>query len=68
MGEISEMVLDGTLCQICGGLMEDLKPDKGNELLDPPGYPRACPACKEIPDPEDEPDWNIGKDAGLDKI
>ena len=45
MGEIAEMHLDGTLCQYCGVLMDDLIPDEGNELLPSPGYPRACDGC-----------------------
>lgn len=45
MGEITEMMLDGTLCEVCGGLMEDLVPEEGSELLDAPGYPRRCPDC-----------------------
>lgn len=48
MGEIAEMVLDGTLCQCCGALMEDLKPEHGNKLKVPPGYPRSCDNCKEV--------------------
>ncbi len=34
MGEISEMMLDGTLCQFCGEYL-------GGEE----GYPQACPGC-----------------------
>lgn len=49
MGEISEMVLEGTLCQVCGGLMPDLVPkEEGMELKAPPGYPRTCPECKKL--------------------
>ena len=36
MGEIADMMLDGTLCQHCGGSIGDRKS---------PGYPRCCPAC-----------------------
>lgn len=36
MGEISEMMLDGTLCEGCGVFLND----------DPPGYPCRCPDCK----------------------
>ena len=32
MGDISEMMLDGTLCEACGVAMPG----------DPPGYPRYC--------------------------
>lgn len=34
MGEIAEMMLDGTMCQVCGEFM-------GDEC----GYPRTCGAC-----------------------
>lgn len=47
MGEISDMMLDGTLCEGCGELMDDLVPDEGNELLEPPGHPRRCADCQE---------------------
>ena len=48
----TELILDGVLCQVCGQLMEDLKPesgskmDKRNQLLPPPGYPRTCKDCE----------------------
>ena len=35
MGEVAEMMLDGTLCQGCGVLIDD----------DIPGYPRSCRDC-----------------------
>ena len=59
MGEIAEMILEGMLCQECGEFMED-----GKE------YPHSCPICEDgiTVKYEDEPEWNIGKDAGLDKI
>lgn len=48
MGEISKLILNGTLCEECGCLMEDLMPKDGSkELLEPPGYPRKCEDCKE---------------------
>ena len=47
MGEVAEMMLDGTLGQICGGLMEDLINENGDDLKEPPGYPRTCEDCKE---------------------
>lgn len=46
MGEATDMILDGTLCEVCGSLIEDLIPDEGNELLESPGYPRPCDDCK----------------------
>lgn len=36
MGEVAEMMLDGTLCQGCGVLMPDHQA---------PGYPRTCTCC-----------------------
>ena len=41
MGEISEMMLDGTLCQVCGAAMDDVW-----EGFVAPGYPRTCNYCK----------------------
>lgn len=38
MGEIAEMMLDGTLCACCG----DLLISEGEE---PAGYPIYCAAC-----------------------
>lgn len=38
MGEIAEMVINGLLCQKCGGWMED---------MEEPGYPRTCQYCKQ---------------------
>lgn len=35
MGEIAEMMLDGTLCEGCGVFLND----------EPPGYPRHCDDC-----------------------
>ncbi len=39
MGEITDMILDGRLCQLCGGLVNDDKI--------PCGYPMFCPDCLE---------------------
>jgi len=36
MGEIADMMLDGTLCQICGVLLDG----------DAKGYPVTCDGCK----------------------
>ena len=36
MGEIAEMMLDGTFCEGCGEVMDD---------HESPGYPRRCEAC-----------------------
>lgn len=35
MGKVAEMMLDGTLCQVCGDFM-------GDDC----GYPRTCAACQ----------------------
>ena len=37
MGEIAEMMLDGTMCQACGEWMY--------EGSDGPGYPQTCAGC-----------------------
>jgi len=39
MGEMAEMALDGTLCQVCGQLL--LGEDES-----PPGYPQTCGGCR----------------------
>lgn len=36
MGDISEMMLDGTLCESCGVYIDD----------NPQGVPRKCSDCK----------------------
>lgn len=46
LGEAVELILDGTLCEVCGCVMEDLIPEEGNALLESPGYPRSCDDCK----------------------
>ena len=43
MGDMADMMLDGTLCQECGGVMEDISE---NHELESPGYPRTCADCK----------------------
>lgn len=46
MGDIADMMLDGTLCECCGAVMEDLLPTDGSNVLKPPpGYPRRCTDC-----------------------
>lgn len=37
MGENTEMILNGLLCQVCGTYMDD---------YEEPGYPRTCNDCK----------------------
>lgn len=41
MGEVSEMMLDGTLCQKCGVFIGE-----------PTGSPKTCKACKQIDKPK----------------
>lgn len=43
MGDIADAMLDGTLCETCGILMEDMT----EEGAEPPGYPRQCADCAE---------------------
>lgn len=38
MGEIAGMMLDGTLCEVCGTLVD---------MDDAPGHPSACEDCAE---------------------
>lgn len=44
MGEIAEMMLDGTICEWCGEFIDS----------DEPGYPRLCPGCQAEKDKEDD--------------
>ena len=46
MGEIADMVLDGTLCEICGVYLDGKSP----------GYPRRCGACENNDNPSAVPD------------
>ena len=41
MGEVAEMIIDGTLCETCGSVFDDII--EGN---DAPGYPRKCEECE----------------------
>jgi rRNA maturation protein Nop10 len=36
LGDIADMMLDGTMCQVCGQWME---------FDEPPGYPVTCAGC-----------------------
>lgn len=47
MGDIADMMLDGTLCERCGSVMEDLIVPGQKQLKKPPGHPRLCDDCKE---------------------
>lgn len=47
VSKITEMILDGTLCEGCGEVFEDIM--LGEES---PGYPRLCVSCKKEEDDE----------------
>ena len=51
MGEISEMILDGTLCEQCGEYI-------GDEV----GFPRSCYSCGGEGEEEEEPIWEKEKE------
>lgn len=61
MGEIAEMMLDGTLCQVCGSIIDG----------DTSGYPRYCEDCAKdevvIDIEEIEYDFNFNK-VGIEKL
>ena len=46
MGDIADMILNGTLCVICGEFMGD------DESFESPGYPQSHPGC--ITDNQDD--------------
>lgn len=50
MGEVAEMMLDGTLCQCCGIYLDDDETDEepGN------GYPITCKSCKQLEETPNE--------------
>jgi len=41
MGEVAEMMLDGTLCATCGEVFDDVESDD----FEPRPYPRWCEEC-----------------------
>lgn len=43
MGEYAEMMLDGTCCESCGEVFDDIL--CGAEI---PGFPRMCKTCAKI--------------------
>jgi hypothetical protein len=53
MGEIADMMLDGTMCQGCGEFLHDTA--DGFPGADGPGYPMYCSACQ----PDDEPQTEV---------
>ncbi len=56
MGEIADMLLDGTLCQFCGVINEDIlaaNPESDGptvETFEPQGFPWTCAGCKDMVD------------------
>ena len=56
MGDISEMIMKGVLCERCGCLIEDLIQKGTDKLLPGPGYPRLCDDCQ-----KGDADENKGK-------
>ena len=40
MGEIAEMMLDGTMCEGCGVFMDDIL-----DGAEPPGFAQRCSGC-----------------------
>lgn len=46
MGDVANMIIDGTLCSVCGCVMDDLIQKGCSELKEAPGYPRVCEECK----------------------
>lgn len=53
MGEISELIQDGVLCQVCGGAMileksfiENGGKIEGDKVIEVPGFPFSCEDCK----------------------
>lgn len=57
MGEIADMILEGTLCEVCGGLVEG----------DASGYPRKCSDCTSGRSLMGEIAQGIGDKLGEDK-
>lgn len=47
MGDISEMVWEGILCEDCFCLVYDGDPNNAMPLELAPGYPRKCSECME---------------------
>ena len=51
MGDISDLIMEGVLCEQCGCLFEDLiQHDECGKILETkpgPGHPRRCEDCRE---------------------
>ncbi len=45
MGEITDLMLEGVLCEECGAFIDD---NPESEIVsEPVGYPRQCDYCKD---------------------
>ena len=47
MGELTDMILDGTLCKECGAMVYQGDPNKARTIEVSPGHPRKCSNCQE---------------------
>lgn len=45
-GSLLDLVLDGTLCSDCGGMVYGGDPNKAKSEDVSPGYPRKCEDCE----------------------
>ena len=45
MGQVSDDILNGICCQICGQWMPEVSDRKSDIFINPPGYPRTCKEC-----------------------
>lgn len=46
MGDYTDMVMNGTLCEQCGSLVTNKDPNKISTKELSPGHPRVCSYCK----------------------
>jgi hypothetical protein len=53
MGDIADAILEGVLCQVCGGLHDDFQlpddwpKDKEPPVVEPAGFPQTCSDCRD---------------------
>ena len=47
MGQVSEDIINGICCQVCGQWMPEVSNRKSDIFINPPGYPRTCKDCQE---------------------
>jgi hypothetical protein len=54
MGEITDLILEGVLCECCGGMVEDEiieaaggSVSEGGTSITGPGFPLKCESCEE---------------------